>query len=109
MGESGRRVEGVRPAAVNRGGSRSFSMGQHLERGERELVCGCVEARSGHPFYRVRVRGGEGTEERGGHRRWWSHSMASVTNQEGETEEQLTNLEKGKRSRHWVAHCSLVQ
>jgi hypothetical protein len=43
-------------------------MGQCLERGERELRCRCVEVRSGHPFYRVRVRGGEGTEERGS--RW---------------------------------------
>jgi hypothetical protein len=66
VGESGRRVEGVRPAVVNRGGGQSFSMGQHLERGERELGCRCVEARSGQRFYRVGVRGGEGTEERGG-------------------------------------------
>jgi hypothetical protein len=77
---SGQRVEGVRPAVVNRGGGWSFSMGQRLEREEMELGCGCVEVRSGRPFYRVGVRGGKGTEERGSHRRWWSHSMASVMN-----------------------------
>jgi hypothetical protein len=50
VGESGQRVEGVRPVAVNQGGGQSFSMRQHLEHGERELGCGCVEARSGRPF-----------------------------------------------------------
>jgi hypothetical protein len=84
-------------------------MGQRLERGERELWCRCVEVRSGHPFYRVRVRGGEGTEERGSRWRCWSHSMASVTNQEGETEGWLTDLEKGKQGKRWVALRSSVQ
>jgi hypothetical protein len=50
VGESGQRVEGVRSAAVNQCGGRSFSMRQRLEHGERELGCGCVEARSGRPF-----------------------------------------------------------
>jgi hypothetical protein len=35
--------------------------------------------------------------------------MASVTNQEGETEGRLVNLEKGKQSRHWVTLHSSVQ
>jgi hypothetical protein len=109
VGESGWRVEGVRPAAVNRGGGQSFSMGQRLESGEREFGCRCVEVRSGRPFYRVRVQGGEGTEERGSRWRWWSHSMASVMNQEGETEGRLTDLEKGKQSKRWVALHSSVE
>jgi hypothetical protein len=60
-------------------------------------------------FYRVRVQGGEGTEERGGRQQWWSHSMASVMNLEGETEGWHTDLEKGKRSRRWAALRSSVQ
>jgi hypothetical protein len=42
VGGSGQCVEGVRPMVVNRGGGWSFSMGQRLERGERELGCRCV-------------------------------------------------------------------
>jgi hypothetical protein len=103
VGESGQRAEGVRPAAgVSRWGSVWST-----EKGS--WGCGCVEVRSGRPFCRVGVWGGEGTEERGGRQRWWSHSMASITNQEGEIEGRLTDLEKGKQSRRWVALHSSVQ
>jgi hypothetical protein len=88
VGESGRRVEGVRPAVVNRGGGRSSMVGARLRDKERERRSG----RGWHGSGILRVLYiGQGNEVRGRGRksggRWWvlNTGRFEIEKERGET------------------------
>jgi hypothetical protein len=101
VGESGRRVEGVRPAVVNRGGGRSSMVGARLRDKERERRSG----RGWHGSGILRVLYiGQGNEVRGRGRksggRWWVLNTGRFEIEKERGGDAWVPLDEGEQRRH---------